>query len=82
MTTNLDTPEVEICLGPECGDRGAHQLAKGLNAAGIETVIGDCRNQCPNACLAYVNNKMVVKATVERVQTKIKELQASSYSES
>jgi len=61
MTTNLDTPEVEICLGPECGDRGAHQLAK-----------------CPNACLAYVNNKMVVKASIERVQAKIKELQSLS----
>jgi len=69
---------------PSCGNqlvllrRGAHQLAKDLNTAGIETVIGDCRNQCPNACLAFVNNKMVVKATVERVQAKIKELQASS----
>jgi len=78
MTTNLEIPEVEICFGPECSDRGAHQLAKDLNAAGIETVIGDCRNQCPNACLAYVNNKMVVKATVERVQVKIKELQSLS----
>ena len=71
-------PEVAICFGPECGDRGGHKLAEDLAAAGIDTVIGDCRNQCPNACLAFVNNKMVVKATVERVQAKIKELQASS----
>jgi len=73
-----EDPEIEICFGPECGERGGYKLAKDLEAAGITTVIGDCRNQCPNACLAYVNNKMVVKATVERVQAKIKELQASS----
>ncbi|PCI45502.1 MAG: hypothetical protein COB41_01385 [Proteobacteria bacterium] len=77
--TNMnEQPEVEICFGPECGERGGYKLAEDLATAGIETSIGDCRNQCPNACLAFVNNKMVVKATVERVQAKIKELQASS----
>jgi len=78
MNDTKTQPEVEICFGPECGDYESHELAKDLNAAGIRTVIGDCRNQCPNACLAYVNNKMVVKATVERVQAKIKELQSLS----
>lgn len=77
--TNMNEQlEIEICFGPECGERGGYKLAEELAAAGIETSIGDCRNQCPNACLAFVNNKMVVKATVERVQAKIKELQTSS----
>lgn len=74
----MKEPLVEVCFGPECGDRGGYKLAEDLAAAGIETFVGDCRNQCPNACLVYVNNKMVVKASVERVQTKIKEFQASS----
>jgi len=73
-----EQPEVEICFGPECGERGGYKLAKDLEASGIKTCIGDCRNQCPNACLAFVDNKMVVKATVERVQAKIDELQTSS----
>jgi len=33
--------------------------------------VGDCRDQCPNAPLAYVNNSMVVEASVERVAHKI-----------
>ena len=78
MPTQEDSnqqPEIEICFGPECGEGGGYKLAKDLADIGIKTVIGDCRNQCPNACLAYVDNKMVVEATVERVQAKINEIQ-------
>jgi len=64
-------PSIEVCYGPECSDCDGRELAEALQALGLHVVVGDCRDQCPNAPLAYVNNSMVVDATVARVQSKI-----------
>jgi len=66
-----EQPIVEVCFGPECSDCGGRELAQELEAEGIAITIGDCRDQCPNACLVLVNNRMVVEATVARVKAKI-----------
>jgi len=64
-------PMIEVCFGPECSDCDGRVLAESLQALGLHVVAGDCRDQCPNAPLAYVNNSMVVEATVARVQAKL-----------
>jgi len=69
---------IEVCYGPECSDCDGRKLAGKLELLGLNVVVGDCRDQCPNAPLAYVNNQMVVHATLERVQDKIQALQESS----
>jgi len=69
---------IEVCYGPECSDCDGRELAEELKALGLNVVEGDCRDQCPNAPLVYVNNRMVVEATPERVQNKIQALQAES----
>ena len=78
MSEVTEQPLVEVCFGPECSDCGGRELAKELEAAGISVTIGDCRDQCPNACLVLVNNRMVVESTVQRVQAKIQEVSASA----
>lgn len=67
---------IEVCHGPQCSDLGGRALSGELDELGLKSCVGDCRNQCPNAPLVYVNNRMVVKATPKRVQEKIKALQA------
>jgi len=74
----IKKPMIEVCYGPECSDCDGRELAGELKSLGLNVVEGDCRDQCPNAPLAYVNNRMVVEATPERVQNKILALQAES----
>jgi len=76
----IQKPVIEVCYGPECSDCDGRELADVLKALGLSVVEGDCRDQCPNAPLAYVNNRMVVEATPERVQNKIQSLQVESQS--
>jgi len=70
-----EEPMIEVCHGPECSDMGGRGLSGELEALGLNACVGDCRNQCPNAPLVYVNNRMVVKATPQRVEEKIQALQ-------
>jgi len=76
--TTIEEPLIEVCHGPQCSDLGGRTLSKELETIGLKNCVGDCRNQCPNAPLVYVNNRMVVKATPQRVQEKIKALQAEN----
>ena len=62
---------IEVCHGPQCSDLGGRTLSEELKACGLSSVDGDCRNQCPNAPLVLVNNKMVTHATTTKVQAKI-----------
>ncbi len=66
---------LEVCFGPECSDCDGRELFEELKLQGLNVVIGDCKDQCPNAPLVYVNNRMVVYATPDRVQDKIRALQ-------
>lgn len=71
------SPGIEVCFGPECSDCGGRALADGLEALGLKTIVGDCRDQCPNAPLVLVDNRMITKATVQKVRDRIKELNES-----
>jgi len=68
-------PTIEVCHGPECSDCGGRELAEDLQALGLKVVEGDCRDQCPNAPLALVDNRMITDATFEKVQSRISNLQ-------
>ena len=65
-------PIIEVCFGPQCSDAGGRELAKDLEASGLEICMGDCRNQCPHAPAVLVNNRLVTKATQEKVLEKVK----------
>lgn len=68
-------PVIEVCFGPECSDCDGRELAGELQALGLKVLPGDCREQCPNAPLVLVNNRMIVHATTGKVQARLKELQ-------
>jgi len=68
-------PAIEVCFGPECSDCGGRALAGDLRALGLKILQGDCRDQCPNAPLVLVNNRMIVHATTGKVLDRVKELQ-------
>ncbi|MDQ6978465.1 MAG: (2Fe-2S) ferredoxin domain-containing protein [Ghiorsea sp.] len=72
---NKEQPEIEVCFGPECGDKGGPELAKELRALGHTIVMGDCRSQCANAPLVLVENQGVVTATCAKVLAKIEQVQ-------
>ncbi len=81
MSTESETakvPVIEVCFGPECSDCGGRALAGELQALGLQTIEGDCRDQCPNAPLVLVDNRMITDASVEKVQARISTLQATS----
>jgi len=40
----------------------------------LKYVEGDCRDQCPNAPLVLVDNRMITHATVRKVQDRLQEL--------
>ncbi len=73
---SAQTAVIEVCYGPECSDCDGRELAEELKLLGLNVVVGDCRDQCPNAPLVYVDNRMVVYATPERVDDKVQALQA------
>ena len=71
-----EIPQLEVCFGPECSDKGSRELAKELEALlGTTCIMGDCRSQCANAPLVLVAKQGVVAATVDKVLTKIKQVQ-------
>ena len=79
MTTEsgfAKVPTIEVCHGPECSDCGGRALSEELQALGLHTIAGDCRDQCPNAPLVLVDNRMITHATTQKVQGRVKELQA------
>jgi len=67
-------PVIEVCHGPECSDLGGRALSDKLQALGMATCAGDCRDQCPNAPLVLVNNRMLTHATLEKVLARIETL--------
>lgn len=69
--TDRAQPEVEICFGPQCSDAGSRDLAAELKASGISCTIGDCRGQCPHAPLVLVDQHMISKASVEKVEAQL-----------
>jgi len=68
---NKEQPNIEVCFGPDCSDKGSRELAKGLEALGHTIVMGDCRSQCANSPLVLVANQGVVNATCAKVLVKI-----------
>jgi len=60
-------PHIEVCLGPKCSDFGSRELSKELDALGIQSSAGDCRSQCPHAPVVFINDRMIPKATIEKV---------------
>lgn len=65
-------PEIEVCHGPQCSDFGGRTLSQELEALGIDSCVGDCRSQCPNAPVVLVDKRMIIHATVEKIQHRIK----------
>ena len=65
--TSKRTPHIEVCHGPKCSDFGSRELSKELNGLGIRSSAGDCRSQCPHAPVVFIDDRMVPKATVEKV---------------
>jgi len=70
-----ESPNIEICYGPQCSDDGGRELADELKAMGITSSMGDCRDQCPNAPMVLVNNRMICQASLKKVLAKIEEFQ-------
>ncbi|HCS13201.1 MAG: hypothetical protein COS82_05835 [Zetaproteobacteria bacterium CG06_land_8_20_14_3_00_59_53] len=64
-------PSIEVCFGPECSDLGGRELAAELEAQGLKCIEGDCRDQCPNAPLVLVNNRMITDASVQKVLSRV-----------
>jgi len=71
-------PVIEVCFGPECSDCGGRELAEELQALGLNVVEGDCRDQCPNAPLALVDNRMITFASVQKVRDWMKTLEGQA----
>jgi len=70
-------PSIEVCFGPECSDKGSRELAGELESVlGSKCIMGDCRSQCANAPLVLVAKQGVVRATVDKVVAKIKQVQS------
>lgn len=69
-------PGLEVCYGPECSDCGGRELADALQARGLHVIEGDCRDQCPNAPLVLVDNRMIVEATLEKVENRLQSLRS------
>jgi NADH:ubiquinone oxidoreductase subunit E len=58
---------IEVCHGPQCSDYGGRALSEELDALGQNSVAGDCRSQCPHAPVVFVDNRMIPKATAQKV---------------
>jgi len=67
------SPLIEVCFGPECSDCGGRELAGELEALGLTYIEGDCRDQCPNAPLVLVDNRMITHASARKVQDRLKQ---------
>ncbi|PIW51448.1 MAG: hypothetical protein COW18_00995 [Zetaproteobacteria bacterium CG12_big_fil_rev_8_21_14_0_65_54_13] len=74
-TAAAKTPVIEVCHGPQCSDLGGRALSAELEACGLAVIAGDCRNQCPHAPAALVDNSMISRATAQKIQDKIASLQ-------
>jgi len=74
-STVAAAPVIEVCHGPQCSDFGGRALSAELEACGLHVIAGDCRNQCPHAPAVLVDNSMISRATVQKVQDKIASLQ-------
>ena len=61
------TPHIEVCHGPKCSDFGGRELSDELDAFDIQSFAGDCRSQCPHAPVVFVDDRLITKATVEKV---------------
>jgi len=75
-TTPVKVPTIEVCHGPQCSDFGGRALSKELEACGLHVTAGDCRSQCPHAPTVLVENRMITKATAQKVQERVNLLQA------
>jgi len=70
-STSGSGPVIEVCFGPECSDCGGRELAGELEALGLNVIEGDCRDQCPNAPLVLVDNRMITRATARKVEERV-----------
>jgi len=70
-STSTQQPVIEVCYGPECSDHGGRELAEKIQALGLKTIMGDCRNQCPHAPMTLVDKRMISDATVEKVVARV-----------
>lgn len=65
-------PRIEVCHGPKCSDFGSRELSQALDALGIANCAGDCRSQCPHAPVVFIDDRMVTRASAEKVLDRIK----------
>lgn len=72
--TPAKKPIIEVCHGPKCSDFGGRELSKELDALGIESTAGDCRSQCPHAPVVFIQDRMTIKADIEKVSDRIQQL--------
>lgn len=70
-------PVIEVCYGPECSDCGGRELGRDIEARGFAILEGDCRDQCPNAPLVLVDNRMITDATTNKVLTRVQDILAA-----
>jgi len=52
-------------------------MGEQLKTLGYTVVDGDCRDQCPNAPMVLVDNRMITDASMEKILNRIESLQAS-----
>ncbi len=64
-------PRIEVCHGPKCSDFGSRELSKELGTLGIECSVGDCRSQCPHAPVAFIDGRMLTRATIEKLTEQV-----------
>jgi len=74
MATEAVKPTIEVCYGPECSDCGSREMGDRLKALGYTVVDGDCRDQCPNAPMVLVDNRMITDASMEKILNRIESL--------
>lgn len=68
-------PTIEVCHGPKCSDDGGRSLSLELEAIGLKSFAGDCRDQCPNSPMVLVDKRMITNATLQKIQTRLQDLQ-------
>jgi len=73
-STSATQVVIEVCFGPECSDCGGREMAEELIDRGLNIIEGDCRDQCPNAPLVLVDNRMITDATSSKVLTRLDSL--------
>ncbi|MFQ5345971.1 MAG: (2Fe-2S) ferredoxin domain-containing protein [Mariprofundus sp.] len=60
---------VAICHGPRCRDYGGRALAKQLECQGVTIDVLDCQSLCAYSPVVRMHDRVIHRATEERVHT-------------